>query len=127
MPIQMSRSDDKGGTFINAYGGGGFRIAGRRYEGSVLILDGAVRPWPIQAVSGVTPASFDDVMAAAAAVELLLIGTGSSLVPPPAAVRDALRQAGIAADYMDTGAAARTYNVLMLEGRRVAAALIAVD
>lgn len=127
MPIQMSRSDDKGGTFINAYGDGGFRIAGQRHEGSVLILNGIVQSWPVGGVSSITLASLEDVIAAAAGLELLLIGTGSSFALPPTAARDALQQAGLAVDSMDTGAAARTYNVLMLEGRRVAAALIAVE
>lgn len=126
MPIQMHRSDDTGGTFITAYGDGGFRISGQRHQGSVLILNGIVQPWPVERAGDITALSLQAVTEAAATVELLLIGTGPSLALPTAAVRAALQQAGIASDSMDTGAAARTYNVLMVEGRRVAAALIAV-
>ena len=57
---------------------------------------------------------------------MLLIGCGARIAPLPKAVRDGLREAGIGADTMDTGAACRTFNILVSEGRRVAAALIAL-
>ncbi|TGT19415.1 hypothetical protein EN817_31340, partial [Mesorhizobium sp. M3A.F.Ca.ET.174.01.1.1] len=60
-------------------------------------------------------------------VEILLVGTGKDLRPLPAALRAAMKEAGISADPMSTGAAVRTYNVLLAEDRAVAAALIAVD
>ena len=69
---------------------------------------------------------FAAVIAAEPAVDVLLIGCGARIAPIPKAVRDGLRKAGIGADTMDTGAACRTYNVLASEGRRVAAALIAL-
>ena len=67
------------------------------------------------------------VLLESAEIELLLVGTGVDVVPLGEALRRRLREAGIRIDVMQTGAAARTYNVLVAENRRVAAALIAVD
>jgi len=63
--------------------------------------------------------------AAAGNVDLLLLGCGARMAMVPAALRQQLRDAGVVIEAMDTGAACRTYNVLMADGRRVAAALIA--
>jgi uncharacterized protein len=111
---------------IDAYGAGGFRIDGESVRGSVIVTPERVIAWAAQDVAAVTPESLQPVIELAGEVEILLIGTGLrfSLVPP--ALRQLLRDQGIAADAMDTGAACRTYNILRAEGRRVAAALIAV-
>jgi len=112
---------------IEALGGGGFRIQGRRVEGSVLILDDAVLPWAPKALDELQPADFDAVLAAdRAAVEFVLLGLGAAVVPPPRAVRERLQAARVGLEVMDTPAACRLYNVLAQEGRRIAAALIAV-
>ena len=71
--------------------------------------------------------AWPEVLGEGAAIELLMVGCGARGEPAPAALRDELRQAGIAADFMDTGAACRTFNVLLAEDRLVAAALIAVE
>ena len=71
--------------------------------------------------------SLDPVKEADPAVEVLLLGVGSKNALVPSTLRKALRVAGIVLDAMDTGAACRTYNVLMAEDRRVAAALIALS
>ena len=60
-------------------------------------------------------------------IDLLLLGCGARMAMVPAGVRQHLRAAGVVVESMDTGAACRTYNVLMADGRRVAAALIAFD
>ena len=60
-------------------------------------------------------------------IEVLLVGTGRDLVPLQPGLRQALRERQIAAEAMSTGAAVRTFNVLLAENRAVAAALIAVD
>ena len=111
---------------IDAYGDGGFRIAGRRIEGSVLLTPGGLYSWP-----GIDMADLDDVtlgpiIAAAAGFDLLLFGCGPRIVRPSKAVQAILRDRQIACDYLDTGAACRTYNVLLAENRLVAAAVIAV-
>jgi uncharacterized protein len=112
---------------IEAYGGGGFRVGGERIEGSILILDDRARPWSVTSLAELAPSDFDAVIAAGpAAVEFVLLGLGPAMVPPPKAVRDALREAGLGLEVMDTVAAAKLYNVLASDGRRVAAALIAI-
>ena len=112
---------------IDGYGGGGFRIGGERIQGSVLILDDVVCPWPVGGVHELTPAAFDQVLAVGhQAVEFVLLGTGKETAPPPKAVRAALREAGLGLELMNTIEAVKLYNVLAQDGRRIAAALIAV-
>ena len=112
---------------VHAYGNGGFRIAGAVHTGSVVVLPTRVEPWPVAAVSDITEESLKIVVESEPRVELLLVGCGERLLPLPAALRQRLRAVGIAVEPMDTGAACRTYNVLVAEGRRVAAALIAIS
>ena len=111
---------------IDSFGGGGFRVSGAWRAGSLLILDDAPRDWPVKAVEDLTPADFDAVLAVPGAVEFVLLGTGATQKLPPRPVREALSAARIGLEFMSTEAAARTYNVLASEGRRMAAALIAV-
>jgi uncharacterized protein len=112
---------------IDAYGQGGFRLSGERREGSVLILGDEARSWPVAALAQLTAADLTPVIEAGRAeVEFVLLGVGARNAPPPREVREALQRAGIGLEFMDTPAAARLYNVLTAEGRRVAAALIAV-
>ena len=111
---------------IDAYGGGGFRFAEMSHRGSILALPSGVHAWAVTEAAGITPASLGPVLDDAQAIDLLLIGTGADLVPLPEPLRRRLREAGLRIDVMQTGAAARTYNILLAENRRVAAALIAV-
>lgn len=112
---------------VDAYGDGGFRLSGVRHEGSVLILRDEAQPWPVTSMAELTPESLADVLAAGRQeVEFVLLGAGRTNALPPRAVREALQKAGIGLEFMDTPAAARVYNVLTAEGRRLAAALIAV-
>ena len=114
----------QGRQIIEAYGEGGFRISGQRVEGSVIVFTDKVVAW----VGDLSANSLLEVSAAgkAGSVELLLVGTGAHMTQIDRTLRQALRAAGVVVEPMDTGAACRTYNVLMAEGRRVAAALIAV-
>jgi uncharacterized protein len=112
---------------IDAYGDGGFRLAGERHDGSVLILNDEPRSLDVAAMSDLTLADLAPVLEAGAAdVEFVLLGTGARNALPPREVREGLRAAGIGLEFMDTPAAARLYNLLTSEGRRLAAALIAV-
>lgn len=111
---------------IDAWGGGGFRVSGDWRPGSLLILDDVARPWGASALADLTPEDFAPAFAARGAVEFVLLGTGLTPGLPPRAVRDAIRAAGLGLEFMSTEAAARTYNVLASEGRRMAAALLAV-
>ncbi len=111
---------------IDAYGAGGFRFADMSHRGSILALPSGIMAWDAASAARLTADDFASVLAEADTIELLLIGTGIDVAPLSEAARAPLRQAGIRVDVMQTGAAARTYNILLAENRRVAAALIAV-
>ncbi len=111
---------------LDAYGDGGFRIAGVRHDGSVLIINGVAQPWPVLALADAAPDAFDRVFAADPAPDLVLLGTGARLIPPREALLARFRDAAMGLEFMDTGAACRVYATLAADGRRVAAALIAV-
>jgi uncharacterized protein len=112
---------------IDSYGPGGFRLSGAWRKGSVLILADEARSWPVSAPAEVTPDSLAAVLEAGRAeAEFLILGMGEKNALPPRALRDAVARAGLGLEFMDTGSAARLYNVLTSEGRRLAAALIAL-
>ena len=111
---------------IDGYEPGGFRVSGVRYNGSVIILPERCLPWDARSMADVTADSLAPVCHAQPAVDILLLGCGARLLPLPKVIREALRSAGIGVDLMDTGAACRTYNILLADNRRVAAALIAL-
>jgi uncharacterized protein len=112
---------------IEGYGNGGFRFAGMSHRGSILALPSGIRAWDAAGARDISIDSLAAVFAEAPGrIEHLLIGTGADLVPLDKGLREKLRAAGIRAEPMATAAAARTYSVLLMEDRRVAAALIAV-
>lgn len=111
---------------IDAYGNGGFRFAGMSHKGSILCLPSGIHGWDVAAGTAITPELFAAVLAERSALSFLLFGCGRSVVPAPLPVRKAFLEAGVGLEVMDTGAACRTYNVLLAEGRPVAAALVAV-
>jgi uncharacterized protein len=112
---------------IEAYGNGGFRFAGMSHRGSILALPDGIEAWPVGRVIDIAPEAFSRLIAAAPTIEILLIGTGDAMHPLSRDARAALEGAGLAPELMATGAAVRTYNVLLSEERAVAAALIAVE
>lgn len=114
---------------ITAYGNGGFRFAGMSHRGSLLCLPSGIYGWELEAIDDVTDAHFSALFeeAAVSPLPFCLFGTGRSPKRPNLALREAFASRRIGLEIMDTGAAARTFNVLLAEGRRVAAALIAVD
>lgn len=120
-----------GRQLIDAYGGGGFKIAGQRHTGSVIIFPSRTLLWPIAASEQITSASlapvFDSVRMGEETVQILVLGSGRRFQPPPAGLGADLLALGIALEWMDTGAACRTFNVLLLDDRDVAAALLAVE
>lgn len=111
---------------IHGYGDQGFTITGIRHEGSVLVFPGSTVTWPVKSVADLTVDSLAPILAAAPRPAVLLLGCGKGMSVIPREIKVALRDAGIVVEPMDTGAACRTYNVLLTEGRDVAAALIAV-
>jgi uncharacterized protein len=115
-----------GRQLIQAYGDGGFRIADQRWEGAVLVLPDRTLAWEATSVSAIRLASLHPVRDARPGIDLLLIGCGRAIAAVDAGLRRAVREWGVVIDVMDTGAACRTYDVLLLEERRVAAALLPV-
>ena len=107
-----------GGTPIDGYGPGFVRAGGRVWEGAVLFLPAGPAAWRAN-----DPAP---ILEAAGEIDVLLHGTGPEIAHPDAAFRAALESAGIGIEAMATPAACRTFNVLLGEGRRVAAALLPV-
>lgn len=116
----------KGKQVLTGYGAGGFKINNEFISGSILLFPLSCLNWDVTVASHITAFSLQPVLEAAGEVELLLIGTGFAMSLVDSALRPLLKSKGIALDIMDTGAACRTYNVLLAEERRVAAALIAV-
>ena len=112
---------------IDAYGDGGFRFADMSHKGSILLLPSGVYAWEPVSFEASGRDDFARVFDEADTIEFVLAGTGPQFAMPSKDIRAAFAEAGIGLEPMDTGAAARTYNVLLAEGRAVAAALIAVD
>ena len=108
------------------YGKGGFQISDRHWQGAVLVFPDRVLPWETAGLAEITLQSLEPIRTADPPVEILLIGTGARMALLPAALRADLRGFGLAVETMDTGAACRTYNLLLSEERRVAAALLPV-
>jgi len=110
---------------IEAYGDGGFRFAGMSHRGSLLVLPSGIHAWDVAGAEQLTAASFSRVFDERDRLEFLLLGTGLTQIFPAPAIRQAFEDAGLGLEAMSTGAAARTFNVLLAEGRKVGAALIA--
>ncbi len=111
---------------IEGYGAGGFRFGGMSHRGSIIAT-----PSGVQAIAAFRVEELDAQTLAplfaepAGAVQLVVLGTGGSLLLPPRALREVLRAAGMGVDPMATGHAVATYNILASEGRKVAAVLLA--
>ncbi|MDH5749638.1 MAG: Mth938-like domain-containing protein [Rhodospirillales bacterium] len=116
-----------GRQLIQTYGDMRFRIAGVVHEGSVLVLPDRTLPWTVTDITGITYQSLNSLTIQDHAAEILLIGCGPRFVPEPAGLRKPLRDLGLVLEWMDTGAACRTFNVLLAEERPAAAALVAVE
>ena len=118
-----------GRRIIDAYGEGGFRISGLRHQGSLIVLPEQVLPWQAASFPEIEHYPLLPILTEAGIElpELILLGTGQRMIMPGQALRAELRERHIALEAMDTGAACRTYNVLLAEGRKIAAALIAVS
>ena len=111
---------------VNSYGDGGFKVSGVRHQGSILVLPDVTASWPVERFEKLSLNTLQPIIDAKPAVEVLIVGCGPSLKLLPTTLRDVLRAKRIGIEAMDTRAACRTYNVLAGEGRRVAAALIAL-
>lgn len=127
-PVRQLHDGFVPGRFaIDAYGRGGFRFAEMSHRGAILALPSGVHRWPVVDGTALTAADFGLVLAEKADIDTLLVGTGEVPRLLGEDIRWLLRDARIGVDVMATGAAARTYNIMLGENRRVAAALIPVD
>lgn len=102
---------------IESYGPAGFRVGGQLVAGPCIIHPGGARAW-----GGL--ADRDALLALAGEVDVILLGTGGVRSWPGAGLREALDEVGIGIEAMTSRAACRTYNILLIEQRRVAAALL---
>jgi uncharacterized protein len=112
---------------IEGYGKGGFRFAGMSHRGSLLCLPSGIWAWAVTRPQDIDEAALDPVFREAADIGIFFLGTGLSGITLSEGIRKRFQAAGIAYEVMRTGQAAHTYNLLLGEGRRVAAALVAVD
>lgn len=112
---------------IDAYGNGGFRFADMSHRGSILCLPSGIHGWNVTDPAKITLEDLSKAIEQAGEIEFLLVGTGDGMRLLPKELRAALKEAGISVDAMSTGAAVRTYNIMLSESRAVAAALVAVE
>jgi uncharacterized protein len=115
---------------IDAYGNGGFRFAGMSHRGSLMCLPNGIWASPVKSVSEIDETALAlalEPAAPEAAIDHFLIGTGKDFLAVPASLREAFRARRIVLESMSTGAAVRTYNMLLGERRRIGALLVAVD
>jgi len=118
--MELTQIVQTGRQVIERYGASGFRVSGAVFRGPVLVFPDRTIAWSDAAPSREALA----VVVDHGGIELLLLGLGRRMAPVAPPLRAALRAAGIAVEAMDTGAACRTYNLLIAEDRRVAAALL---
>ena len=112
---------------VDGYGNGGFRFGGMSHRGSLLCLPSGIWAWPVARAAEIDEAALAPVFAEASGIELFLLGTASERWIIPDVLHDRFRSLKIAVEVTRTGSAVSTYNILLGEGRRVAAGLIAGD
>jgi uncharacterized protein len=112
---------------IDAYGNGGFRFADMSHRGSLIIVPSGIYAWGVCSMSELTPAACDAFFTEMSFPGFVLLGTGAVHEIPAAPIRQRFADAGIGLEAMTTGAACRTFNIVLAEGRDVAAGLIAVE
>lgn len=117
----------EGKNIIQSYGPEGFCVNGHMYNNNIVVFPDSVKEWKIENINLI---EFDDLKIFLDSIndtDIILIGSGkSSFSRLPQSIIQRFHELGANIDLMDTGAACRTYNVLVAEGRRVVAALIAV-
>ncbi|MGK2284566.1 Mth938-like domain-containing protein [Pedomonas sp. V897] len=127
MPKLEATPPRPGVLSIQGYSAGGYRVGGTVQPGGVIVTPERMEAWPVTDLASARVEDFQLVTTEQPPIEVLLLGTGPAMRRPPAALLEGLKAAGLAVDFMDSRAAARTYNVLVAENRRVAAALLPLD
>jgi len=111
---------------ISSYGDGKFTVNAKKVTGSILLYNERVDPWSVSKVSDITLESLEILLACAENYDILIVGCGELSKAPPKGLREAIKERGLILEWMNSGAAARTFTVLQTEDRRVIAAIIAV-
>lgn len=125
--IEIREAHFPGRAPIDAYGNGGFRFAQMSHRGSLLCLPSGIYGWDGTEEAPFSGERFSKIFEEADEIRFLLVGTGKRITRLPPALAEKMRRSGISCDPMSTGAAVRTFNIMLSEGRPVAAALVAVD
>jgi uncharacterized protein len=109
---------------VEGYGDGGFTLNGRRFVGTVCLLPTGISSPLVQDVNDLDGTNWpEEILAVAQDLDVLLVGTGPVMSLVPKVAKDALKAAGLHCEPMTTGAGCRTFNVLLLDGRRIGALL----
>ena len=124
--MELTRQAPEGRELIQSYAGGKFRVSDVIHQGSVIVTPKATFAWPVTRFEDITLDSFAPLLGGDIKVDVCLLGCGARMQRLPAEIRAALKEKGLTVEPMDTGAACRTYNMLISENRMVAAALIAL-
>jgi uncharacterized protein len=114
-------------TLIDSHGNGGFRFAGMSHRGSLLCLPDGIWAWPVTTAAALTEEKLAQVFAGAGDLDFFVLGTGTAPWSMPEVLCARFRDAHVSLETMATGPAVRTYNVMLMESRRVGAGLIAID
>jgi uncharacterized protein len=109
---------------IASFGDGGFRFGSHSHLGSMLVLPSGMRAWDIGSV--LKPADFVELIKERNQIDFVVLGMGVEMLRPPKAVMAHLAENGLNVDFMNTSSAVHTYNVMLAERRRLAAAFISV-
>lgn len=120
----------KGQQIIQAYAHGRFKVSGDAYESPIIVTPSETWVWDIDPpydIKSMTAEDFSSLTAQSQNIDVVLFGCGERMTFMPSALKKDMKTQGLSMDIMDTGAACRTYNVLMAEGRRVACALLPVS
>lgn len=121
MKLHLDRFD--GHNSFTGYGAGYVSVNGRRHETSLVVFpDRLIDPWPVASFADLAEPALDFL--APLALEIVLVGTGQTMQMLHPRHYRRLSEARIGVEVMDTSAACRTYNILLAEGRKVAAALV---
>ena len=116
-----------GAQIVQSYGGGGFAVSGVRYTGSVLVFRERTVAWSPRTFTDLAADHLKPLIEAPEPLNVVLIGAGTELAVLSDDLATLIRDAGLGFEVMSTGAACRTFNVLLSGERLVAAALIAVE
>ena len=125
-PVEIRKAHFPGRAPVESYGNGGFRFADMSHRGSLLMLPSGIYGWNMVEGDPLTVENFQRVFDEAADIDVLLVGTGKDIRPLPKELNARFKELSISSDPMSTGAAVRTYNIMLAESRAVAAAFIAV-